>query len=86
MQEIRGVRITRLGQRVYHDALIERQDPQGKTYYWIGGDPPTGVIEEGTDFGALAQCYVSVTPVHMDMTSHTLIERLRSWEKDSLLK
>src|SRR5512142_207032 len=58
LEEIHGVRITRLGKRIYRDALVEHQDPQGKRYYWIGGDPPSGVIEEGTDFGALSDHYV----------------------------
>ncbi len=85
LDQIRGVRITRLGTRIYRDALVERQDPQGKTYYWIGGEPPTGVLEEGTDFGSLSQGYVSITPVHLDLTSHVLIDRLKPWERDSLL-
>jgi 5'-nucleotidase len=85
-ERIRGVRITRLGKRIYRDTLVERQDPAGQNYYWIGGEPPTGVLdEEGTDIWALAQRYVSITPVHMDMTSHALITRLKTWENDSLL-
>jgi 5'-nucleotidase len=77
----RGIRITRLGTRIYRDELIERQDPAGKSYYWIGGEPPSGVIDtEGTDIWALAQYFISVTPVHMDMTSHALIEPLKAWE------
>lgn len=59
---LRGVHITRLGRRVYRDALVERSDPRGRTYYWIGGEPPSGVPEEGTDIGALEAGYVSVTP------------------------
>lgn len=85
LDQIRGVRITRLGKRIYRDALVERQDPKGKTYYWIGGESPSGVAEEGTDIGTLAQHCVSITPVHMDMTSHALINHLRPWENDSLL-
>ena len=78
--EMSGVRITRLCKRIYRDVLVERQDPSGRTYYWIGGDPPTGVIEEeGTDVWAVAHRFVSITPVHMDMTSHALIEHLKSW-------
>jgi 5'-nucleotidase len=84
LEQIRGVRITRLGKRIYRDALVERKDPQGKTYYWIGGDPPSGVVEEGTDFGCLAEGCVSITPVHLDLTSHMLIDRLKPWERDSL--
>jgi 5'-nucleotidase len=84
-QDMRGVRITRLGKRIYRDALVERQDPSGKNYYWIGGEPPGGVAEDGTDVGAIAQNYVSITPVHLDMTNHALIDPLKEWERDSIL-
>lgn len=84
-EHIKGVRITRLGKRIYRDELIERQDPHGKKYYWIGGEPPGGVIEEeGTDVWAVAHHWVSITPVHMDMTSHALIEPLKRWENHAL--
>lgn len=85
LADIRGVRITRLGKRIYRDVLVERQDEQGKTIYSIGGEPPSGVVEAGTDIGVLTQRFVSITPVHLDLTSHALIDRLKTWEKDSLL-
>jgi len=78
--EVRGVRITRLGQRVYRDVLIERVDPRGQPYYWIGGERPGGVAEDGTDIGALAQGCISVTPLVMDMTAYQLLDELREWE------
>ena len=53
--EVRGIQITRLGRRIYRDVLIERHDPKGRPYYWIGGEPPTGEPEPGTDIGALAR-------------------------------
>lgn len=77
--EIRGLRITRQGLRVYHDLLDARQDPRGRPYYWIGGEAPTGVPEDGTDFGALAEGYVSITPLHLDLTAHQSMEMLRGW-------
>lgn len=77
--KIAGVKITRLGKRVYSDKLVERQDPRGRNYYWIGGEPPSGVPEEGTDIWALANNYVSVTPLHLDMTDYHMIEELRRW-------
>ena len=84
-EKIHGVRITRLGKRIYRDELVARQDPFGKNYYWIGGDPPSGEIEEtGTDVWAVAHHFVSITPVHMDMTSHALIEPLKPWEDTTL--
>jgi len=81
-KEIRGVQVTRLGKRIYRDRLIQRVDPFGRRYFWIGGDEPTGQAEEGTDIWALANNYISVTPIHMDLTNYVLIEKLRSWKLD----
>jgi len=78
--DIKGFRITRQGLRVYRDELDKRMDPRNRPYYWIGGQSPTGVPEEGTDFGALAQGYVSITPLHLDLTSYESIDRLINWE------
>lgn len=77
--EVTGVRITRLGLRVYHDVLIERTDPKGQPYYWIGGEPPTGEPEEGTDVGALACGNISITPLNLDMTDRNQLARLTDW-------
>ncbi len=77
--EIQGARVTRMGQRVYRDALVVREDPSGAPYYWIGGDPPTGVMEDGTDFTAIAQGYISVTPIHLDFTAYDLLQPLAEW-------
>lgn len=77
--EIKGVRVTRLGTRIYRDALIERKDPRGRSYYWIGGEMPDGIREPGTDIGALAEGYVSVTPIMLDLTDQTAIPILQTW-------
>ncbi len=79
-EEIAGVLITRQGLRIYRDQLVRRVDPRGKPYYWIGGDRPTGVPEEGTDIWALAHNYVSITPLQLDMTAYELMNRLREWD------
>ncbi|NLD44372.1 MAG: 5'/3'-nucleotidase SurE [Chloroflexi bacterium] len=79
-EEIREVRVTRLGQRIYRDALVKRLDPRGRPYYWIGGEPPSGHPEPGTDIGALADGCISVTPVRLDMTDHDQVARLASWD------
>ncbi len=76
---VQGIAVTRLGRRVYRDVLIERQDPKGQPYYWIGGEPPTGIVEDGTDFGAVANGYISVTPLSMDMTDYGFMEQLKTW-------
>jgi 5'-nucleotidase len=78
--EIKGVRVTRLGKRKYHDSLIERTDPRGRAYYWIGGDAPIWEPEEGTDFTAVDQGYVSVTPLHLDLTDTSLLRTLEDWK------
>ncbi len=75
-----GYQITRQGLRVYRDRLDRRVDPRGQAYYWIGGDSPTGVPAEGTDFGSLANGYVSITPLHLDLTANKMLETLQGWE------
>jgi len=77
--EIKGVRITRLGKRKYQDSLIERTDPRGRAYYWIGGDEPIWEKEEGTDFLAVDEGYVSVTPLHLDLTDDAMRANLAEW-------
>ncbi len=77
-----GIEITRLGQRVYQDELVERIDPRGLPYYWIGGQPPTGVAARGTDFSAVEAGRISVTPIHLDLTARGLLRRLREWDLD----
>ncbi len=77
--QMRGIAITRQGLRVYRDALVRREDPRGRPYYWIGGDFPTGVKEHGTDFGALAEGYVSVTPLQLDLTAREAMDVLKKW-------
>ncbi len=78
-EEINGFRVTRQGLRVYHSRLDERVDPRGRPYYWIGGDAPTGVSESGTDVGALAAGFVSVTPLQLDLTAYRAISDLNTW-------
>jgi 5'-nucleotidase len=80
MVDIKGICITRQGLRFYRDELIVRDDPRGRPYYWIGGDPPTSIAEDGTDFGALEAGYVSITPLQLDLTDYDSLERLSKWE------
>jgi len=78
-EEMKGILITRQGLRVYRDALVMRNDPRGRPYYWIGGDYPTGVDEAGTDFGALSAGYVSITPLQLDLTALDAMDGLKKW-------
>ena len=74
--EIRGYLVTRLALRLYRDALDRRLDPRGRPYYWIGGDAPTAVADEGTDFDALERGYVSITPLDLDLTNYKAFDAL----------
>ena len=73
---VRGYTITRQGKRRYADTIIENVDPRGKKYYWIGGDGMGFVPAEGTDFTAVEGGYVSVTPLHLDLTNHASIAKV----------
>ena len=81
-EQINGIRMTRQGLRVYHSRLDERVDPRGRPYYWIGGEAPTGVPERGTDVGALAEGFVSVTPLQLDLTAYHALTDLNTWQLD----
>ncbi len=80
--EIRGMRLTRLGKRVYSDSLMEMKDPRGRRIYWIGGGSVSWSGAEDSDFRAVQDGYISVTPLHLDLTDHKLIESAPTWWKD----
>jgi len=81
-EEIAGVKVTRMGLRIYRDELVQRVDPRGRPYYWIGGPAPTGVEKEGTDIWAVAKGYISITPIQLDLTAHDLVDPLKDWSMD----
>lgn len=72
----KGIRITRLGRRVYNDTIIEKTDPRGKKYYWIAGDPVWSDLD-GSDFHAVSRGLVSISPLKLDMTDDGLHEELQ---------
>jgi 5'-nucleotidase len=78
-EAMRGVRVTRLGRRVYPDVIVAQRDPRGKPCYWIGGDKPTWLPGEGSDFEAIQAGYVSVTPLHLDLTDHAALPAVAGW-------
>jgi len=80
LEKIKGIRVTRMGLRVYHDKVDRRLDPRGRSYYWVIGDSPTGIPERGTDIGALADGYASLTPIQLDLTAYQLMPELNCWE------
>jgi 5'-nucleotidase len=80
LDECGGIEVTRLGRRVYSDELLERRDPRGIPYFWIGGPPPSGQAIPGTDFHAVVNRRIAVTPIHLDLTGRRLLRRLHTWD------
>jgi 5'-nucleotidase len=77
--EVKGMKITRLGNRHRSEAVIKAEDPRGRPVYWVG---PAGASQDagpGTDFHAIAEGFVSVTPLTVDLTNHAALDSLRSW-------
>jgi 5'-nucleotidase len=79
-ERIAGVEVTRLGKRNYRDELVERLDPYGNPYYWVGGPAVATDAEPGTDVAALRDGKISVTPIALDLTSHELLDVLAKWD------
>ena len=77
--EVRGIRITSLGQRRYSDSLTRAEDPSGKEYFWIGGGATTWRGGQDSDFRAVEGGFISVTPLHLDLTNYRIIEEIRGW-------
>ncbi len=80
-KNVKGVKLTKLGSRIYSDELIEKIDPRGKPYYWIGGSEPTWEEEEGTDFSAVYSGYISITPLHLKFSDEDLIKSYKKMEE-----
>jgi 5'-nucleotidase len=77
--ELAGFRVTRLGDRERAEGAVSVTCPRGKKRYWIGAAGNGGDAGPGTDFHAISQGYVSITPVHIDMTRHQVMSSLRDW-------
>ncbi|MCZ6481108.1 MAG: 5'/3'-nucleotidase SurE [candidate division NC10 bacterium] len=78
--ELNGVKVTRQGKRSYNELIVEKIDPRGKTYYWIGGGEPTWEHLGGTDYEMVVEGKVSITPLHLDLTNYIATEALKNWE------
>lgn len=78
--EVKGVRVTKLGRRLYRDATTRQVDPSGREYYWIGGGVAEWNGAPDSDYQAVRDGYVSVTPLHLDLTSHRRLNEVRDWD------
>ena len=79
IQEISGITFTSLSQRRYMNQVVEKVDPRGEKYYWIAGERITWHRKELSDFQAISQHMISITPLHLDMTEYQSLKALRSW-------
>lgn len=82
LAEIRGVQTTRLGNRHKSEPAMQAEDPRGKTIYWVGAAGPEQDAGPGTDFHALSENYVSVSPIHVDLTKYSSMDLVSSWLQD----
>ena len=80
--DVKGVLVTTQGRRQYVDRIEKRADPLGRPYYWLGGSlaQEAAGAEPGTDVRAVADGYISVTPVHLDLTAYALLPTLKEWD------
>ena len=78
-EDVRGIKITSLGRRRYSDSILRAKDPMGKEYFWIGGGSVSWRGPEDSDFQAVEDGYVSVTPLHLDLTNYKLLKEIRAW-------
>ena len=76
--KIKGVRITKQGKMIYDNGIQELKDPRGRQYYWIGGGVPKWEPGENTDFQAVRDGYISVTPVHLDLTNYEALKHIQN--------
>ena len=77
---VKGIRLTRLGHRVYREKVIREVDPRGRPYYWIGAGPPEWAEDTDADIAAVHAGFASVTPLHLDLTHHGALGRMTEWE------
>lgn len=77
--DVKGFAVTRLGNRHKAEPVVKALDPRGLTVYWVGQAGPEQDAGEGTDFFAVRQGYVSVTPLQLDLTRHSLLQDLSRW-------
>lgn len=82
LSKIQGIQITRLGARHKAEPMVKEYDPRGRTIYWVGCPGEEADAGPGTDFYAINQGYISITPLHLDMTHYKMFDHLSRWIDD----
>lgn len=77
--EVKGIRVTRLGSRFFSESLTRMKDPWGREIFWIGGGTITWTGGEDSDHRAVAEGYISITPLHMDLTDFPRLDTVTGW-------
>jgi len=78
--EIKGVRVTRVGRRLYRDQWVRRVHPRGQEYYWMAGELAEVRNGRDSDVAAVEDGYISVTPIQLDLTRYDQIDRIGNWD------
>ncbi|MCR6546323.1 5'/3'-nucleotidase SurE [Dehalobacterium formicoaceticum] len=84
-QYIQGVRVTKLGDRRYTNTIESRKDPRGREYFWLAGDVINQEGDENSDVEAVKNNFVSVSPIHFDLTNYQVIDTIKSWGFEDLI-
>lgn len=78
-ESLKGMQVTRLGRRHKAESVLKTSNPRGETVYWVGAAGDAADAGEGTDFYAVAQGYVSITPLQIDLTSYPQLQGVKQW-------
>jgi 5'-nucleotidase len=82
---IRGVQVTKLGNRRYTNTIESRKDPRGREYFWLAGDVINQEGDENSDVEAVKSNFVSISPIHFDLTNYQVIDTVKSWGFENLI-
>lgn len=85
-KDLKGVAVTKLGNRQYENTFERREDPRGRVYYWLGGEIADVANDPDSDIKAVEDGYISVSPVHFDLTNYRIMNQLAKWQMDEVLK
>jgi len=81
---IKGIKVARLGSRVYHDVITDQVDPRGRPFLWIGGHGPTWKEDPDTDYSAVQAGYVAITPLRLDLTNYKVLAQVGALASEGL--
>jgi 5'-nucleotidase len=77
--EVKGIKVTKLGSRFFSESITRMNDPWGREVFWIGGGEITWTGDADSDHQAVHDGYISITPLHMDLTNYSLLETVKGW-------